>query len=386
MSADAALVDAVRRIAIEVAAVHSGAVDREARFPSETLDALRAEGLLSAFVPARLGGRGASLQAIADATFELGRRCASSAMVYAMHEIQVHSIVRHHEDSRWFADYLRRVVAEQRLIASATSEAGTGGDLGRSVAAVVADGQGEAGFEKLATTISYGAYADDLFTTVRRAPDAEPGDQVIVLTDAGQHELAAPGTWDTLGMRGTCSPGATVRARFPVQQILPVPFATVAGESMVASSHLLWAQVWLGIATDAFDRARACVRDSARRNPGAPPPAALRLSELLAELSLLRAQVSTGLRDYLRACEEQPGAPATVAAAVRLNSVKIAASVQAERVCRGALEVCGVAGYRNDSPYSVGRHLRDVMSAPLMIANDRIHQTNASLLLVAKEV
>jgi len=45
-----------------------------------------------------------------------------------------------------------------------------------------------------------------------------------------------------------------------------------------------------------------------------------------------------------------------------------------------------VAGYRNDSPYSVGRHLRDVMSAPLMIANDRIHQTNASLLLVAKEV
>ena len=114
MSADAALVDAVRRIAIEVAAVHSGAVDREARFPSETLDALRAEGLLSAFVPARLGGRGASLQAIADATFELGRRCASSAMVYAMHEIQVHSIVRHHEDSRWFTDYLRRAVTEQR--------------------------------------------------------------------------------------------------------------------------------------------------------------------------------------------------------------------------------------------------------------------------------
>jgi acyl-CoA dehydrogenase len=42
-------------------------------------------------------------------------------------------------------------------------------------------------------------------------------------------------------------------------------------------------------------------------------------------------------------------------------------------------------GFRNDTPFSVGRHLRDAMSAPLMIANERIHQTNASLLLIAKD-
>jgi acyl-CoA dehydrogenase len=34
----------------------------------------------------------------------------------------------------------------------------------------------------------------------------------------------------------------------------------------------------------------------------------------------------------------------------------------------------------------VGRHLRDTMSAPLMIANERIHETNARLLLIAKDV
>jgi acyl-CoA dehydrogenase len=43
-------------------------------------------------------------------------------------------------------------------------------------------------------------------------------------------------------------------------------------------------------------------------------------------------------------------------------------------------------GFKNDTPYSVGRHLRDSMSAALMIANERIHQTNATLLLVAKDV
>ena len=33
---------------------------------------------------------------------------------------------------------------------------------------------------------------------------------------------------------------------------------------------------------------------------------------------------------------------------------------------------CGLTGYRNDSEFSIARHLRDVLSAPLMISNDRI--------------
>ena len=74
-----------------------------------------------------------------------------------------------------------------------------------------------------------------------------------------------------------------------------------------------------------------------------------------------------------------------MAAALRFNNLKIAASEQAPRVCQRAMAVCGIVGYKNDTPYSIGRHLRDAMSAPLMIANDRIHQTNAQLLLVAKE-
>ncbi len=76
----------------------------------------------------------------------------------------------------------------------------------------------------------------------------------------------------------------------------------------------------------------------------------------------------------------------TMAAAVRFNNLKIAASEQAPRVCQGAMGVCGIVGFKNDTPFSVGRHLRDTMSAVLMVANERIHQTNAGLLLIAKEV
>jgi acyl-CoA dehydrogenase len=36
------------------------------------------------------------------------------------------------------------------------------------------------------------------------------------------------------------------------------------------------------------------------------------------------------------------------------------------------MRACGLSGYRNDGDFSVGRHLRDALSAPLMINNDRI--------------
>jgi acyl-CoA dehydrogenase len=383
---DQAFLDGVRTIAEEVAAKHADSVDRDARFPEETIGALREQRALSAFVPEELGGAEVSFEALASACFELGRHCGASAMVFAMHQIQVATIVRHLDDAPWFVGYLRSLADEQRLVASVTSEVGTGGDMGRSIASVEPAGEGVGRFEKQAPTVSYGAYADDLLTTLRRSPDAEPGDQVCVLTHKGQHTLEPTGSWDPLGMRGTCSPGNVVRAELPLEQILPTQFASVMNESMVPISHILWSHLWLGIATDAFDRARAFVRAAAKRKPGEPIPAALRLSELMSELSLLRAEVYSGLREFVEASAEDRARLSEMATILRFNNLKIAASEQAPRVCQGALGVCGIVGFKNDTPFSVGRHLRDTMSASLMVANERIHQTNASLLLIAKEV
>jgi acyl-CoA dehydrogenase len=384
---DQAFLETVRRVADEVAAPHADAVDREARFPVETLEALRAENALSTFIPTELGGGGVAFETIAAACFELGRRCGASAMVFAMHQIQVISIVRHLDDAPWFEEYLRQVATEQRLIASVTSEVGTGGDMGRSIAAVTPAEDGACTFEKQAPTVSYGAYADDLFVTLRRAPEAEPSDQVVALARKDQLELEQTGTWDPLGMRGTCSPGYVVRGTIAPEQVLSTPFPRVSGESMVPVSHILWSHLWLGISTDAFDRARAFVRAAAKKSPGETPPVAVRLSHLMSELSLLRAEVSSALAEFVEASQE-PGRPrlTTMASALRFNNLKIAASEQAPRVCQGALGVCGIVGFKNDTPFSVGRHLRDTMSACLMVANERIHQTNASLLLIAKDV
>ena len=49
------------------------------------------------------------------------------------------------------------------------------------------------------------------------------------------------------------------------------------------------------------------------------------------------------------------------------------------------MSVIGMSAYREDSPYSVGRLLRDAHGAKAMIHNDRILAANAQWLLVAKE-
>jgi acyl-CoA dehydrogenase len=188
-------------------------------------------------------------------------------------------------------------------------------------------------------------------------------------------------------MRGTCSPGFEVRAQFAPEQTLPAPFSTVMCETHVPVSHILWSHVWLGIATEAFERGRAFVRAAARRNPGGPVPAAHSLSKVMSELAMLRAEVRSGLEDFTGdATDADRERLSTMAMILRFNNLKLAASEQAPRICTAVLEVIGIAAYKNDSPFGVGRQLRDALSARLMVANERIHAVDAGLLLIAKEV
>jgi acyl-CoA dehydrogenase len=43
-----------------------------------------------------------------------------------------------------------------------------------------------------------------------------------------------------------------------------------------------------------------------------------------------------------------------------------------------------MAGYKNGTDFSIGRHLRDILSAQLMINNDRIAATTGTMLLAQR--
>ncbi len=70
---------------VAVAAEHAASVDREGRFPSESLAAMKREGLLGLVSATSHGGMGHGLRDAATVVEALGRACGSTAMVVCMH-------------------------------------------------------------------------------------------------------------------------------------------------------------------------------------------------------------------------------------------------------------------------------------------------------------
>jgi acyl-CoA dehydrogenase len=377
---------ALKAIAADVAAANAADVDAKARFPRETIEALQKAKLLSAPIPRELGGAGYGMRELAALCSSLGQSCGSSAMVLAMHYIQVACIVRHGQSSAYFRDYLRELVEHQYVLASMTSENGTFGETRTSICAVERNG-GRLKLAKDATTGSYCQHADGILVTCRRGPDSPSSDQVLVLVRKGDYELTQTTSWDTLGMRGTCSPGFKLEATGSEEQIIPGSFADSSAQTMVPYSHILWASLWWGIAADAVSRAAEFVRAGARKNPGTVPPTATRLAEVSAQLQAARHNWlalatefdeldsrPTGFKDLL-----------SIGWALKLNNLKINASETAPQIVHKALQITGILGYKNDSKFSLGRHYRDALSGALMISNDRIASKSASMLLVFKD-
>ncbi|MCM2294727.1 acyl-CoA/acyl-ACP dehydrogenase [Allorhizobium sp. BGMRC 0089] len=367
---------------VAIAARHADGVDHEGRFPAEAVAAMRAERLLGIQIPRDLGGDAAGFGVIAEICTALGQACASSAMIFAMHHIKCSSLVEHAEDNPWQRDFMARIAKEQLLLASATTEGGIGGNLRNSICAITVE-NGICRLEKDATVISYGDHADAILITSRAHKDAAASDQVMTVFLKGQYTLEKTTNWDTLGMRGTCSDGFLFKGEAPAEQILPKPFAEIAAQSMLAASHILWSGVWYGIAVDAVARAQSFVRAAARKSGGQVPPGALRLAEVANLLQMVRSNVVAALKAYEEA-KTDADRLSSFGFSVAMNNVKLASSETIIEIINQAMLICGIMGYKNGTPYSLGRHLRDAHSARLMISNDRILGNTSTMLLVHK--
>lgn len=375
------LLERARRVA-QVAAAHAEAVDREARFPAEAIAAAKAEGLLGVQAPAELGGEDASFAQVAEVCYVLGQACASSAMIYAMHQVKVACVVRHMGESVWHQAFIQRLAAEQMLLASSTTEGKAGGDVRNSAAAVQA-AAGRMALERDASVISYGAEADGLVTVARRDPDAASSDQVLLVLAREDYSLTKTQTWDTLGMRGTCSTGFSLKVDAERAQMMATPYELIHSRSMVPAAHLFWSSAWAGVAAAATERARRFIRKAARANAGQTPPAAAYLGKAQASLRALRALIGQTLARFAVIGDDFEALGA-LEFQTAINLLKVDASELAVDTVMSALRACGLSGYRNDSEASLGRHLRDVLSAPIMINNDRILANLAASTLMAE--
>ena len=380
------LAEVAAELGERAAAPNADAVDADGRFPAEAMAAIRAAGLLGALVPQRWGGPGHSMTEYAEAVTALAQHCATSGLILAMHGIQVACIVRHAEPAT-----LERVVpgllSGQLLLANANSEVGLYGERRSSICALEPTADGYR-LEKRASTVSYGEFADGVLATARRSPDSPPSEQVFAICLPPHMRLEPNGDWDTLGLRGTCSRPCLLTAELTPDLVID-NYAEVFAETSLAASAILLSSVWRGIAEAAARRAHTSVRSQARKlraaNPDAPPPtSALRLAELTVVLHQIRAIIAYGAAEYERV-KDTP-AVSTIGFSAMMDSVKLTSSTLVGDIVRQAMGICGLAGYANNSPASLGRLVRDAAAAPLMVNNDRALVAAAQSLLLRKDL
>jgi acyl-CoA dehydrogenase len=352
------------------AAAEAEAVDRQARFPKAAIDAARQQRLLGSQIPSGFGGHSASIFDVTEMCYTLGRACASTAMIFAMHQTKVACLVRHGTGSGWHETLMRRVAAEQLLLASSTTEGQNGGNIRSSAAAVERTATGIS-LVRNATVISYGAEADGIVTIARRNADAAASDQVLVAFTRDNYTLERSLEWETLGMRGTCSAGFELKAAGSAEQIFPEGYDKIHAQTMTPVAHLCWSSAWAGIAASAVDRAQSFIRKAARGAGGQMPPGAAHFTAARMRLTKLRAMITSTL-DLYASHEHDERALTSLDFQSSINLLKVEASELAVETVMNAMRACGLSGYRNDGDFSVGRHLRDALSAPLMINNDRI--------------
>lgn len=356
-------------------------VDRENRFPRESIEALRAAGLLALMVPVEFGGEGGGFRLLARVASVLGEGCLSTAIIWAMHAQQVLTLADHRCDAR--AEALTAVVQDSALIASVTSEP-EGGALLAPRAPLLRAGD-RLRLKRSAPFVSYAAAAR-FFLVTMAAEEGSPGEARLVLVGRDDAVIRPEGEWHALGMRGTQSIPLSLEAVVEPDQVFAEPLRAIAVRTLIPAGHVGWSAAWYGAARGAL---RQFVRRLRRK--GSERSARLDSDLLLSRLAELRAQLDPigalleRVADRLDKFRDQ-GAPAALheqpTHQIELNNLKIVASEAAYRVVDQLVELAGLRdGYLDGDELGLERVFRDLRSASLMYGNERLRQANGRLIL-----
>lgn len=356
-------------------------VDRENRFPQESVAALREAGLLGYFVPPELGGPGGDVSTYRQIAELLGRECLSTAMIWVMHAHQTAVLADHRTPAH--DQYLREIAVNGLLLASVTSEYGKGGDVLRADAPLERDGA-LLRLRRRAPAVSYGAQAGFFLVTMRSAENRPPTDVTLVLVRPGDGAVSVSGEWHAMGLRGTASVPMEFDVAVDGHRVVGDAFREVALRTLVPMAQAGWTAAWFGAAKGAV--ARFLLEQRQRRTRDLNSDLFLtRLAELRLDLDLIESLLLrvTHRLDELREQHAPFASYEDFGHNILVNNLKIAGSRLAFSVADGLIELSGLNyGYLHSDGSGLERVFRDLRSAALMYSNDRLLQANGRLLLV----
>jgi alkylation response protein AidB-like acyl-CoA dehydrogenase len=361
-------VAAARRLAPRFAG-RAATHDREGTFPVDDFADLRAAGLFGLMVPSELGGLGSGFAGYTNVAHELARGNGATALVFNMHASVTGALAGIDETitsalgvpDGFFAarNEILRAAAGGAFYAVAMSERGAGSRLSQlsTMYSAEADGYRIKGSK---TFVSGAGQASAYLVAARSAADPETVSQFLV--PAGLPGITIEATWDSLGMRATCSNDLHLDVVVAPTTLLggveglALWFAQLMPHWLVAS----YAAVYVGVAQSAID---AAVSHLTQRRLTGLPWVRARIGRADAAVAAARLVVA----EAARRVDEAPGGPETNRWVWR---AKLLAGTTAADVAASMLEAAGTSATRRGNPLE--RLYRDARCGSLQPATSDV--------------
>ncbi|HEU5320428.1 MAG TPA: acyl-CoA dehydrogenase [Methylomirabilota bacterium] len=347
-------------------------IDRDGRFPHETVKRMGELGLMGIAVPERWGGSGADAVAYVVALEEIARVCASHAVVMSVNNSLYGDPVLKFGTDAQRERFLRPVAAGHALGCFALTEPQAGSDATNQATLARRDGEHYvlSGRKQFITTGREAQYAL-VFCQTDRA-QGHRGISAFVV-ERGTPGFVVAKTEDKLGLRASdtaelvfeeCRVPASHRLGEEGQGFRIALTALDGGRIGIAAQAV-------GIAAGAYTRSVAYARE--RKAFGVPIGEHQMVQWMLADMAT--AIEGARLLTLKAATLKDAGRPFTAAAAM----AKLFAAETAMRVTTDAIQVHGGYGYIKE--YEVERYFRDAKITQLYEGTSQIQK-----LVIAREV
>ena len=349
--------------------------DREASFPFENYDDMRAAGLLKLCIPEADGGLGADFATYMMVSAELGRHCGATALTFNMHTCSMMwtgiladdldmSPEQRAEHAGYRKHHFERVIQDGAIYAQPFSEgsAAAAGKAPFGTTATKVEGGWKINGRKIFASLSGAANYYGVLCTEDK-PELSMKDTFYIAVPGDAPGVTVTGDWDPLGMRGTVSRTLLFKDVFVPDELQLMPRGVYyQAASRWPHMFMTLAPTYMGIAQAAYDFTVRYLRGEAE-GMGAPvkrrmyPTKQIAVAQMHIMLEQTRALFLRALQDG----RADPGKEARL----RAYAAQYTIMENANELCRLAIRTCGGQSMLKTLPLE--RMYRDSRCGALML-------------------